>query len=90
MDVELAFAATTSGLSGTRRDSSTWSQQLEACPGPTVTLGGAVVLQIAMAWGQRGWNRQPLGGVIRLGGAPLPARLGGSTRSGSGAAESSS
>ena len=48
-DVEAALAAATSGLVGTRCAGSTWSQQFAVCPGSTATLGGAVVLQIAMA-----------------------------------------
>src|ERR1035437_1034962 len=56
---------------------STCSQQAATCPDEIGTSGGTSRLQISMAWGQRGWKRHPLGGEIRLGGAPLPATLGG-------------
>src|ERR1700693_6302237 len=56
----------------------------------TAKLGGTWTLQISIANGQRGWNRHPLGGASRLGGAPRAASFGGSARSGSGAAESNS
>src|SRR2546423_2515991 len=49
-------------------------------------LGGAWLLQMSMTYGQRGWNRQPLGGASRLGGAPRPLRCGDDVRLGSGAA----
>ena len=51
---------------------------------------GAVSAQTAIAYGQRGWNRQPDGGETRLGGAPRAPSTGGPARSGSGAALSSS
>src|SRR5712691_5937796 len=59
-------------------------------PDETAKLGGTWRLQMSMAYGHRGWNRQPLGGASRLGGAPRAASLAGSARSGSGAAESRS
>src|SRR6266852_8733581 len=59
-------------------------------PDETAKLGGTWTLQISIAYGHRGWNRQPLGGASRLGGAPRAASLGASSRSGSGAADSRS
>src|SRR5205814_667650 len=69
---------------------STCSQHAATWPAPTVTIGGAVRFQTSIAYGQRGRNRQPLGGASRLGGAPCPASTGCCPRSGSGAAESNS
>ena len=47
------------------------SQQRDQCPPPSSNRGGACVEHCGMASGQRGWNRQPAGGLIRLGGWPL-------------------
>ncbi len=33
--------------------------------------GSSVRAALGIAYGQRGWNRQPVGGAIRLGGSPL-------------------
>src|SRR5260221_569373 len=66
------------------------SQHALACPAATSAGTGTVSAQIRMACGQRGWNRQPGGGVTRLGGAPRPRSDGACARSGSGAALSSS
>ena len=33
--------------------------------------GGLSCEHMGMTWGHRGWNRQPVGGSIRLGGSPV-------------------
>src|SRR6266851_3483854 len=66
------------------------SQHAAMWPEETAKLGGTCRLQMSMAYGHRGWKRHPLGGALRLGGAPRSPSFTASARSGSGAAESKS
>ena len=66
------------------------NQQAAVCFSSTRNAGGASVEQIGMAYGQRGWNRQPDGGCTREGGAPAAPSHALRSASGSGAALKSS
>jgi hypothetical protein len=66
------------------------NQQAAVCFSSTRNAGGASVEQIGMAYGQRGWNRQPDGGCTREGGAPAAPSHALRSASGSGAALRSS
>src|SRR5580658_4208349 len=61
------------------------SQQALVWPAPAGKAGGSRSAQIGMAYGHRVRNRQPDGGLTRLGGAPRPSSWDWVTRSGSGA-----
>src|SRR5690606_19845124 len=65
-----------------------YSQQAAHWPSARSKRGGSSVRQRSMAWGQRGWKRQPVGGAMREGGSPVPVSsrsASAATRSGSGA-----
>ena len=65
-----------------------YSQQAAHWPSARSKRGGSSVRQRSIAFGQRGWKRQPAGGAISEGGSPLPVSSCSSsatTRSGSGA-----
>src|SRR5947209_1083624 len=66
------------------------SQQAAPCPASTGNVGGSSAEQIGIACGQRGWKRQPVGGLTSDGGAPAAPSQGFSSLCGSGAALSSS
>src|SRR5262249_39059661 len=69
---------------------SPYSQQAVQCPSPVSNRGGTSSWHTGIACGQRGWNRQPEGGAMRLGGSPPPGSCRGADAVMSGAEETSS
>src|ERR1700678_2806919 len=68
--------------------SATW--QAANCPGATSPSSGVTVLHSSMAYGQRGWKRQPGAGLTTFGGSPTSDELVSSSGArGSGTADSS-